>query len=56
MTTGYMTIDDDSSIYVGGIPYDCTDEVLRHTFEIYGSVVDIKVTDPLIRCTLQDSH
>ncbi|KMZ55991.1 hypothetical protein ZOSMA_9G00960 [Zostera marina] len=38
-----MTIDDDSSIYVGGIPYDCTDEVLRHTFEIYGSVVDIKI-------------
>lgn len=38
-----MTIDDERSIYVGGFAYDCTEEDLRDIFEIYGSVVAVKV-------------
>lgn len=38
-----MTIDDDSSIYVGGLPYDATEESLRKVFDIYGSVVAVKI-------------
>ncbi|RAL37231.1 hypothetical protein DM860_004153 [Cuscuta australis] len=38
-----MTIDDVSSIYVGGLPYSTTEESLREIFNIYGSVVDVKI-------------
>lgn len=38
-----MTIDDDSSIYVGGLPYDATEESVRKVFDIYGAVVAVKV-------------
>nr|GMC65284.1 probable splicing factor, arginine/serine-rich 6 isoform X3 [Ipomoea batatas] len=38
-----MTIDDESSIYVGGLPYSATEETLRQVFNIYGSVVDVKI-------------
>ncbi|KAL3535802.1 hypothetical protein ACH5RR_004263 [Cinchona calisaya] len=38
-----MTIDDDSSIYVGGLPYDSTEDTLRRVFDIYGSVVAVKI-------------
>lgn len=38
-----MTIDDDSSIYVGNLPYDTTEESLSKVFDIYGSVVAVKM-------------
>lgn len=38
-----MTVDDESSIYVGGLPYSATEETLRRVFDVYGAVVDIKV-------------
>ncbi|XP_010254265.1 PREDICTED: U1 small nuclear ribonucleoprotein 70 kDa isoform X2 [Nelumbo nucifera] len=38
-----MTIDDDNSIYVGGLPYDCTEDSLRRVFDLYGSVVAVKI-------------
>ncbi|XP_027072961.1 serine/threonine-protein kinase fray2 [Coffea eugenioides] len=38
-----MTIDDDSSIYVGGLPYDSTEDSLRQVFDPYGSVVAVKI-------------
>ncbi|CAL9195303.1 unnamed protein product [Musa hybrid cultivar] len=38
-----MTLDDDKSIYVGGLPYDCTQEDLRRAFDLYGAIVDVKI-------------
>ncbi|XP_073151235.1 uncharacterized protein [Henckelia pumila] len=38
-----MTIDDDSSIYVGGLPYDIDEEALRKAFYIFGAVVAVKI-------------
>ncbi|XP_043699615.1 serine/threonine-protein kinase fray2 [Telopea speciosissima] len=38
-----MTIDDENSIYVGGLPYDSTEETLREAFHYYGSIVAIKI-------------
>ncbi|XP_051135585.1 glycine-rich RNA-binding protein RZ1A [Andrographis paniculata] len=38
-----MTIDDNSSIYVGGLPYDITEDGLRRVFYIYGAVVAVKI-------------
>jgi len=38
-----MTIDDDSSIYVGGLPYDITEETIRTVFNLYGAILDVKV-------------
>lgn len=38
-----MTVDDESSIYVGGLPYSATEETLRRVFDVYGAVVGIKV-------------
>ncbi|KMT02974.1 hypothetical protein BVRB_8g195440 isoform A [Beta vulgaris subsp. vulgaris] len=40
-----MTIDDEKSIYVGGIPYDCTESQLRRVFDLYGSVVAVKIVN-----------
>ncbi|XP_070041688.1 uncharacterized protein [Nicotiana tomentosiformis] len=40
-----MTVDDESSIYVGGLPYSATEETLRRVFDVYGAVVDIKTID-----------
>ncbi|KAI3474326.1 hypothetical protein Pfo_029149 [Paulownia fortunei] len=37
-----MTIDDNSSIYVGGLPYDISEEGLRRVFYIYGAVLAVK--------------
>lgn len=39
-----MTIDDESSVYVGGLPYDATEDRVRRVFELYGSVIAVKVT------------
>ncbi|KAL5975227.1 hypothetical protein ACLOJK_031906 [Asimina triloba] len=38
-----MTIDDDNSIYVGGLPYDSTEEDLKRAFDLYGAVVAVKI-------------
>lgn len=38
-----MTVDDNSSIYVGGLPYDISEEALRRVFYIYGSIIAIKI-------------
>ena len=38
-----MTMDDNNSVYVGGLPYDITEEALRRVFSPYGTVHDIKV-------------
>ncbi|GAB2210529.1 hypothetical protein Droror1_Dr00015796 [Drosera rotundifolia] len=38
-----MTIDDENSIYVGGLPYDCSEDELRRVFELYGAVVAVKI-------------
>uniref|UniRef100_A0A9I9CJI2 RRM domain-containing protein n=1 Tax=Cucumis melo TaxID=3656 RepID=A0A9I9CJI2_CUCME len=38
-----MTVDDDSSIYVGGLPYDATEDTLRRIFDLYGAVVAVKI-------------
>lgn len=38
-----MTINDNTSVYVGGLPYDVTEESLRRIFDIYGAVVAVKI-------------
>lgn len=38
-----MTMDDDSSIYVGGLPYDATEQTIRTVFNLYGAILDVKV-------------
>ncbi|KAF8406994.1 hypothetical protein HHK36_006115 [Tetracentron sinense] len=38
-----MTIDDDNSIYVGGLPYDCSEDAIRRVFDLYGAIVAIKI-------------
>ncbi|XP_073269153.1 uncharacterized protein [Primulina huaijiensis] len=42
-----MTIDDDSSIYVGGLPYDTDEEALRKAFYIFGAVLAVKIINDL---------
>ncbi|KAG4930209.1 hypothetical protein AAZX31_17G115800 [Glycine max] len=38
-----MTMDDDSSIYVGGLPYDATEQTIRTVFNLYGAILDVKI-------------
>ncbi|GLU09791.1 hypothetical protein SLE2022_266320 [Rubroshorea leprosula] len=38
-----MTIDDNNKVYIGGLPYDATEETLRRVFGIYGAVVAVKI-------------
>ncbi|KAF3624139.1 hypothetical protein FXO38_30414 [Capsicum annuum] len=38
-----MTVDDECSIYVGGLPYSATEDTLRRVFDIYGAIVDTKI-------------
>ncbi|XWS71975.1 hypothetical protein CRYUN_Cryun02cG0000900 [Craigia yunnanensis] len=40
-----MTIDDDSSVYVGGLPYDATEASIRRVFSLYGAVVAVKIVN-----------
>ncbi|CAN6806305.1 unnamed protein product [Brassica oleracea] len=40
-----MTMEDANSVYVGGLPYDVTEEALRRVFSTYGTVVDIKIVN-----------
>lgn len=49
-----MTIDDEKSVYVGGLPYDATEETVRRAFDLYGAVRDVRVrtlaTPPALCC------
>ncbi|XP_028753829.1 zinc finger CCCH domain-containing protein 25 [Neltuma alba] len=38
-----MTIDDESSIYVGGLPYGATEDTIRTVFDLYGAILDVKI-------------
>lgn len=38
-----MTIDDDRSIYIGGLPYNASEDTLHRVFNLYGSIVAVKV-------------
>ncbi|XP_056861289.1 uncharacterized protein LOC130509399 isoform X2 [Raphanus sativus] len=40
-----MTMDDANSVYVGGLPYDVTEEAIRRVFSTYGTVVYIKIVN-----------
>ncbi|KAL6226421.1 hypothetical protein ACLB2K_000383 [Fragaria x ananassa] len=40
-----MTIDDESSVYVGGLPYDATEDTVRRVFDLYGAVVAVKIVN-----------
>ncbi|XWS26925.1 hypothetical protein CRYUN_Cryun26dG0072100 [Craigia yunnanensis] len=40
-----MTIDDESSVYVGGLPYDATEASIRRIFNLYGAVVAVKIVN-----------
>lgn len=40
---GEMTIDDDNSIYVGGLPYNATEDSIRKVFNLYGAIVAVKI-------------
>ncbi|XP_073307763.1 uncharacterized protein [Primulina huaijiensis] len=40
-----MTIDDESSIYVGGLPYDIAEETLRKAFYTFGAVLAVKIVN-----------
>lgn len=40
-----MTIDDESSVYVGGLPYDATESSIRRVFSLYGAVVAVKIVN-----------
>lgn len=51
-----MTVDDESSVYVGGLPYDTTEDSLRKTFSRYGSVVAVKVLSLFSSCQSSESN
>ncbi|MCO5557914.1 hypothetical protein L7F22_011487 [Adiantum nelumboides] len=38
-----MTMDDESSVYVGGLSFDTTEDALRDKFEEFGSIVAVKI-------------
>ncbi|KAJ7978853.1 putative RNA-binding family protein [Quillaja saponaria] len=38
-----MTIDDESSIYIGGLSYDSTEDSIRRVFDFYGAIVAVKI-------------
>eukprot|EP00250_Pteridium_aquilinum_P004373 c14587_g1_i1 orf=324-1367(-) len=38
-----MTMDDESSIYVGGLSFDTTEDALRDKFEEFGSIAGVKI-------------
>ena len=45
-----MTIDDEKSVYVGGLPYDASEETVRRAFDLYGAVREVRVRN-LAPCT-----
>ncbi|XP_030489600.2 uncharacterized protein LOC115706184 isoform X2 [Cannabis sativa] len=40
-----MTVDDERSIYIGGIPYDASDESIRRVVDVYGAVDAVKIVN-----------
>ncbi|KAI5083017.1 hypothetical protein GOP47_0002760 [Adiantum capillus-veneris] len=38
-----MAMDDDNSVYVGGLSFDTTEDALRDKFEEFGSIVAVKI-------------
>ncbi|PON39688.1 Splicing factor-like protein [Parasponia andersonii] len=40
-----MTIDEERSIYVGGLPYGASEDTIRQVFDVYGAVVDVKIVN-----------
>ncbi|PIA65391.1 hypothetical protein AQUCO_00100696v1 [Aquilegia coerulea] len=38
-----MTVDDENSVYVGGLPYDCNEDIIRKAFDPYGQIVAVKI-------------
>lgn len=37
-----MTVDDENLVYVGGLPYDSTEDSIQRAFEIYGTIIAVK--------------
>jgi hypothetical protein len=42
-----MAVDEVTSVYVGGLPYEASEDMLRDAFEYYGTIVAVKVRRPL---------
>lgn len=40
-----MTIDDENSVYVGGLSYDSTEDTIRKAFDLYGRVLVVKIVN-----------
>lgn len=38
-----MAVDEVTSVYVGGLPYEANEDMLRDAFEYYGTIVAVKV-------------
>jgi RNA recognition motif-containing protein len=38
-----MAVDEVTSVYVGGLPYEANEHMLRDAFESYGTIVSVKV-------------
>jgi hypothetical protein len=38
-----MAVDEVNSVYVGGLPYEANEEMLRDAFGYYGTIVSVKV-------------
>jgi RNA recognition motif-containing protein len=43
-----MAVDEATSVYVGGLPYEANEDMLRDAFEYYGTIVAVKVCRPLL--------
>ena len=41
-----MAVNEETSVYVGGLPYDADEAMLRGYFEPCGSIVSVKVFHP----------
>lgn len=42
-----MAVDEVTSVYVGGLPYEANEDMLRDAFEYYGTIVSVKVRPAL---------
>ncbi|GAV65509.1 RRM_1 domain-containing protein [Cephalotus follicularis] len=45
-----MTVDDDNSVYVGGLPFNATEDTLRRAFHFYGHIVAVKIINDRGKC------
>jgi hypothetical protein len=57
-----MAVNEETSVYVGGLPYDADEEMLRLYFEPCGTIVSVKVinspppfSSPLLPIELPDA-